>query len=587
MTSAEFKDSWERTVISLINESPTPDETYKKLAVDGTGAWKLLLNLPPKCQILEIGAGVDSRIHHLTDLDVQLYLLDEDNARLDFSKKRCRQQLAKAPVSFLLGNLGQDLPFATGSLDCILLSRPFNCLHSHGSLGFLATPLAIGSANQPLMQLLKECRRVLKDSGQLFVVWDNLLGYTRLNVTHLLTAQQSTLWGYQHLLKLAGFRQLQTYDYQQSKSQLHHLVPLQTGTSPLLSLSRPGKHTLKSRLKKNRQLAPTLAFIASPETKQKSSLLEEVIQAVSSKLQEQLGNGKLCITDHEITRKEKLVIAASWGTQEFIIKLPLNKTACDSEMNNVDILKSLAVQSGQSRLFATALCDGEINKQPFFVETKLTGEPLSQQLLKQGRLAYLDQVSGLLKTLFTQSGAVPESKTLDSDIYEAHIQQRIDWIYRANGDTDLKNQLERYFAQNLKGIPVSLGMLHGDFSVSNIFTKGGDISGLIDWETGDKQGLPILDAINYLDSVQRLLNPGMMINQSIPQQASGQWPIAEETQFLKKCFDLYSMDPAHHQGLVYLRWLRHTSYLMKYWLRFSAKGQQRFIYDIAKQLPGR
>ena len=250
------------------------------------------------------------------------------------------------------------------------------------------------------------------------------------------------------------------------------------------------------------------------------------------------------------------------------------------------MLNRLTATSPQPTLFAKQLSQGTVDNQRYFIESKLQGSPLSLHLKQQGRLSYIDQVQELLQLLShtPDNNEVKQTALIDAD-YHRIVQSNIDRIYNANGDAQLKNTLENYFQKNLQGISVALGVQHGDFSVSNLFVNEGKINGLIDWETGDQFGVPLLDAINYVDSVHRLFNPAILINQSIPLLASGNWPVDDERNLLNRCFELYDMDPAHHQALVYLRWLRHVSYLMQYWLRFNRKAQQYFIYDIAKHLP--
>lgn len=582
MVSTKKSESWEQVVNETIAQSKLPEETFKKLAVDGMSAWKLLLNLTPSSKVLEIGAGIDSQIHNLACYCQHLFLLDKDSERLDFSKKRQRLQQPDTDISYLQCASDWRLPFADNSLDCIILSRPLAALYNPGLLSLLRMPLGLIEANQPIAGLLKEARRVLKESGQLVAVWENLLSYKKLSISRLLAAQQSTGFGYQRILKTAGFSQLDIHTFRDCNTHLYRLAPLKTSQPLLIS----EKENNKQSIKRSTLLLPSFAFITSPSTRPQHNLIDRLLEDISSQLTAKLGPGQLLLSEHQITRKEKLAISASWNDEPLIIKVPFNQTAFDSESNNVAMLNRLATTSPQPRLFARSLIQGSVDKQRYFVESKLQGTPLSQHLKQQGRLAYLEQIQDLLQLLSHpyENNGVKHISLVDAD-YHRIVQSNIERIYTANGDAQLKNTLQNYFQKNLQGISVALGVQHGDFSVSNLFVNEGKINGLIDWETGDPFGVPLLDAINYMDSVHRLFNPAILINQSIPLQASGNWPVDDERNLLNRCFELYDMDPAHHQALVYLRWLRHVSYLMQYWLRFNCKAQQHFIYDIAKQLP--
>ena len=586
MVSTIKSESWEKVVNEAIAQSRLPEDTFKKLAVDGMSAWKLLLALNPASKILEIGAGVDSQIHNLACCSQHLFLLDNDAGRLNFSKHRQRLHQTETPISYLQCDSDWHLPFADNSLDCVILSCPLSTLCKPGGINLLRMPLGFISSEQPLTRLLKEARRVLKETGQLVAVWENLLNHKKLTVSRLIAAQQSTGFGYRHIFKTAGFSQLDVHAFQDGNTHLYQLTPIKATQPRLNSAPKTNTKSIKQNIKQSSLLLPRFAFIASPSSLPQRTLMDRLLEDISSQLTAKLGRGQLQIEEHQITRKEKLAISANWNDASLIIKLPFNHTAFGSESNNVTMLNRLTTTSPQPTLFAKPLIQGAVYKQPYFVESKLQGTPLSQHLKQQGRLAYLDQIQDLLQLLSHQqeSNGIQHTSLIDAD-YHRIVQSRIDWIYNANGDAQLKNQLENYFHKNLQGISVALGIQHGDFSVSNLFVKDTKINGVIDWETGDQCGVSLLDAINYLDSVHRLFNPTILINQSIPLQASGNWPVAGEQDFLNRCFELYDMDPAHHQALVYLRWLRHVSYLMQYWLRFNHKAQQHFIYDIAKQLP--
>lgn len=63
------------------------------------------------------------------------------------------------------------------------------------------------------------------------------------------------------------------------------------------------------------------------------------------------------------------------------------------------------------------------------------------------------------------------------------------------------------------------GVSCGDFGGSNILIHD-RLSGVIDWEADD-DGLPVLDAFNYLDATYRQCVPGLSITDTVPLLVEG------------------------------------------------------------------
>ncbi|MGH8595089.1 MAG: hypothetical protein ACREXT_00365, partial [Gammaproteobacteria bacterium] len=134
-------------------------------------------------------------------------------------------------------------------------------------------------------------------------------------------------------------------------------------------------------------------------------------------------------------------------------------------------------------------------------------------------------------------------------------------------------------------IEVPRGLNHGDFSVSNLRIGDEAELGLIDWESSVTHGVPILDAINYLDSVLRLSNPGQLINRTLPALARGEGLMSSERRLLAALQEFFVVDPKMHEALCYLRWLRHVGYLSHHWLRQDLPAQRVFIHEVIAGLP--
>jgi hypothetical protein len=249
------------------------------------------------------------------------------------------------------------------------------------------------------------------------------------------------------------------------------------------------------------------------------------------------------------------------------------------------VLNAISNQIGEDNT-PTPLAKGIVTKQRYFVESLLPGVGLSLIANGVNRDYFLPGIFDLLKNFYSMGnvGDGVNVTVLDGLLYQDLVQSKIERIASATGQEGLAQLLEEFFSSSLKGEIIPMGMLHGDFSVSNLWTNGGEISGVIDWETGHLNNIAALDAINYLDSSLRLHNPGMLINQTIPSLADRKLITDGENAFLEECYKMYGLDSKLHRPIVYLRWLYHINYLLDFWLGTNFDAQKIYIHEIADTL---
>jgi hypothetical protein len=116
----------------------------------------------------------------------------------------------------------------------------------------------------------------------------------------------------------------------------------------------------------------------------------------------------------------------------------------------------------------------------------------------------------------------------------------------------LRKAVSDFFRHKLEGTEAAVGVFHGDFGVRNLLVQGDRITGLIDWEAGSLDGLPPLDALNYLISTQLQYEPAMRLLQAAPLLAAGPWPHRDEWSFIERCYSALGMDGSRHAGWAYL-----------------------------------
>lgn len=559
ITSRNFP-SQEAFVKAMFSQADHPDTLLRDMIAKGPGVLNYLLATQPQGRVLEFGAGPHSIIHHLSGNPDLACLADISPEPLLFSRQFHKLLDTRAQISYVQCENTETLPFPDDSFDRVLVNLQYS--DPNKSFG-----------------LLGELRRVLRQSGQLLLIAKNRLGWEELNTQTLLHSEHFSAYGYHRLLKKADFTPSRFHALVYHDSDLRKVIRFtgkRDGASEIAALPAGD---IKSRLKQG-LLSTSYAIISG--TGSGPSLLEEIEKDASEHLRKILGPGTLLFEDHEITRKDKVVLFARWDDRRLIMKLPLTALAGSTESNNVTVLERLQHTSSFGDRIPKTLVDGKVNDSRYFVESMLPGKPLSEHVTAHGRGYFLPQVFELLEkmgdvTMESQKQAIK----LAGDTYERFVQQPIDAIARLTDDAALGQRLDRYFRPRLADVDVRTGLTHGDFSVSNLLYNQGKPLSVIDWETADIDGIPVLDAINFLDSMQRLSVKAARINQTIPQLASRKWPEANELAFLDRCYELHGIKPALHEPLVYLRWLRHMGFLIQFWLRFDKRAQKMFIYDIA------
>ena len=151
-----------------------------------------------------------------------------------------------------------------------------------------------------------------------------------------------------------------------------------------------------------------------------------------------------------------------------------------------------------------------------------------------------------------------EPLPLKGVLYERLVHPYLGRIFDIIKDERMRNNIKALLHDHLEGATSRLGIVHGDFSVTNIIVNDGKISGVIDWEDVAYSAPPILDAFNYLDSLERARNKNASLAQTIPLLAWDDWSVVEEQSFLNNFFQFCGIDTRNRQGFALLYWLYHV-----------------------------
>lgn len=583
---------WASTVRRFLKGVGQNPDWFDNLVADGRYAWKLLLRLSPDAQVLDLGCGLGNLTKNIASSVGRVYALDLTFERLEFARVRFRHFNPNDDIALLAGGDGTYLPFPDNSLDCVTLSGVLEWIADDDSAwnrGTTRLQKAVGAflsffgaTNPRKMQIrfLKEIRRILKPEGQLFIAIENRLNYRYFggrrdhhsglwfgsllprflaNLYSILVTHRPyrtytySISGYRRLLKAAGFLSQEICGLTPGYTHLAELIPFQMRSH----LWRPLKFQGYDWLRRSQRFVPAYGIIASREASSRLSLAEQLAMALESQLVGTEGKAAF-FTRFRITGKSKGIINGQVGRWPMVIKLPFNDSAVAGAERNYQFLEQ-AEQIGKLRVFVPrALARGEIQGVRYYAEASVEGRLLRAELGAHNHVVYLDDVSNFLQALNPNlHEQAPEA--LSGEFYQRQVLAPLEQIGRVLNAPVLMEEARAYFQERFDGLSVRCGIVHGDLSVSNIFIGDSGITGVIDWDSTDFAGIPVLDALNYLESTHRHLNPGIRPVQAISRLAHRERLAEREQQFLEESYHRCGIDFSYHFSFMYFYWLRHVA----------------------------
>lgn len=285
------------------------------------------------------------------------------------------------------------------------------------------------------------------------------------------------------------------------------------------------------------------------------SPLEQIERGLKATLAETGPSARCRLERIVASAKDKSLVFLRAGDARIVVRVAHDTAAQEGEARAHGQLAELQRNPAVARLVPIALWSGLAGGSTCFAETALEGGPLASVLSARNRDGYAAAAGAFLDALdpqLPQRLAVPLTESLLPHRMQPMLERLLPWIE----DTDLQQRTRRWFADALAGSAGRLGIEHGDFSAGNLLVRDGGLCGVIDWENVEPQGLPLLDAFNYLDSVQRHA-AGVTLVETLPQLAAGDWPVATERELLRRAFERCAVDPRLRPGVTLLYALRH------------------------------
>ncbi|MEQ9608062.1 MAG: phosphotransferase, partial [Kiloniellaceae bacterium] len=451
--------------------------------------------------MLCLGAGYGAVVESVAPHCRQVVVLEPDAAWLHFVSQRVGIFNAEDDGVLLRAAAGQPLPFASGSFDAVVMAE------------------SVGNGGPA--RLLGEARRVLRAGGQVLVIADNRFSlalpsgwWDRWNAAPqplpllvrtfgLLRAWARRQNGPEALPTLCrrlselGFAGIRNYGLWPSRRQFDDVIPLY-GRRPA---ALPGKPpSWRQRLKQHGLFLPAHCVTAWAGGEPQPTSYERIYAAAARQIAGGQDAAPLLALRHILTRKDKMIVLAMRHAEPVIVRIPFSRAAAAAEARHAAALVRLA--DTHPGLAPSPLAAGQIDGFDYRVETALPGAAQSTVRDRVGAEAVLRRAAGLLDVMNPAASLV--RAPLAGAVYERLVEARLERLFQLVRERDQQVGLRAFFRDRLSGVSLTFGLVHGDFSRSNIYLDG-DNAGVVDWEAADFDDLPILDAIGFLESVLRPL----------------------------------------------------------------------------------
>ena len=284
-----------------------------------------------------------------------------------------------------------------------------------------------------------------------------------------------------------------------------------------------------------------------------------------------------------ISPKGKVVVLGQLGDDGFVLRMPFTPEARAGCEQNMRALRTLQAALDVAPIVPHPLLEVDIGGRYLSGERLVPGTPLGFLPLNEVALRLVEE---LVYQLNPRNRLQPAR--LVGEAYNELIKVPLAALVSFS-TVDMQHEtLNDFFTHRLRGSIVSLGLSHGDFSVSNIYVDGGRVSGIIDWDEGAMHGLPVLDAISHLVSRQCRRVHGL--TNAIACLAVRRWPVDYELDFLERCYAHFEVTPGQHFAMVMLYWLRVVSNQSRHWFagndEFVVRNVQPIVRMIVEQMQG-
>ncbi|HSM17972.1 MAG TPA: methyltransferase domain-containing protein [Gemmatimonadales bacterium] len=490
------------------------DAFYRNTFARERAAWKFALSVPDGTIALDLGAGAGAISMALAPHCATVFACDITWERLSLLKRWAAYESA-GNVTCVCGGDTDRIPFSTNLCDVIILNGVLEWVPADKS----------GNPRQCQLNFLREVRRILKPTGQLYIGIENRIGYPYFfgkkedhtgirylsllprglaRVVHRMKRQAEfrtytySPRGLATLLNTAGFADVTTYCPFPDYRHFSELVPLD-GRTRVTQPERPRSisrlvHGVASHPILLRHVSPSLAVVAGNTNGH--LLLHDVADALALAV-DSASAGPLMVSPTGMV----IWRARHRDGTPVIVRLPISPGGRARCEDNFRALTRIHTQPGISastrRLVPVPLGRVDVKGQFATAESLLPGRQVS--VADVGTIA---AVWPTLVELIEDVGHVERLEAGDnaSDVPTA-IERWVAALEAALPTTEEghgRREIVRKVANALLEVAPSPQFAHGNCTIENIVVdQHARLSGLYDWDLSRWGMFPLIDLLEF------------------------------------------------------------------------------------------
>ena len=229
-----------------------------------------------------------------------------------------------------------------------------------------------------------------------------------------------------------------------------------------------------------------------------------------------------------------------------------NNHASLTYLNNMNI-------EGAPKIYGS----GNINNFFYSIESMLPGKNIDSRQVKNTKRSnnIANQAIDILTRIQSKS---TKRATIDGEIlYKLVLTplKRLKQVIYNNIDDPIISILEDYFVESFSGETIPLTLYHGDYSIDNIMIepKTDKVTGVIDWDYSDINGLPLMDLLFFIVTLEKGKTQDT-IGQIYSEKIAYNTYTSTERKWISQYCSALELNPSHTTALGMLSFVYFSAY---------------------------
>jgi ubiquinone/menaquinone biosynthesis C-methylase UbiE len=588
LIQATEQTGWHQALEEFLSTFPPAEAEFHRryVMLEARAAWKYLLHVPPDGVVLDIGCGWGATSLALARTFKTVVAMDMTLERLQFLQMRSLSE-GFDNLAFYRGGDGQFLPFAGGTFDAVVVN---------GVLEWIPIGKS-GDPRQVQIQFLREVGRILKPNGQLYLGIENRLGFkyflgqvedhTGVRFISLLPRKLADIYsrlvrrepfrnytytkgGLQCVLKEAGYKGTEFYIPTKDYREFGQISKADGNWRNPQGLVNNFKRRIWHWFQRSRfypQICLAYSVVANKEYVA-SALIEDLLSGLVPTSTARQENGKVEISRYVVSGEDVVIVEANVGAMRVVTKIPLNEQAAqDVEMN----YNRIGEWGGQLSAGLAALLPKPVKiirhgPTIAYVESCLPGSSAQGYLWKRKTVDRITE-QAITFLMGFQRELMP-GIIAGSEFVRVFFAEHITFLEEFLVSQGLGEEfalVKDYTIQTLSAQELPVLPCHGDFWLGNVLVDDKyKISGIIDWGTSLKEGLPLIDLCEMICEGEHFKS-GRPLAQVLDEYLSN--PNHPHYEKMKTYLEVFRLSYDSIRPMVVLSWMLRASKRLPIWKR--------------------